>query len=168
MYEKFGEFDSAAEINKVAATKRGEGDEDALIQLAIENGLDKEDAEDYMDGVIDILVTPVQAAVGKLKLEAKDLKLTGVLMDWVQELIEKSMNEPEMAAAVRKKGKELAGYIALTADEGYKARAVVDKRIVAKCGALKKIVGNHEFSIGIPNKAQRKQLMDRYYLGRQK
>lgn len=165
MFEKFGEFDSAEELNRAAAAQKAEGDLEALIALAVENGIDKEDAEDYMDDVVEDLVTPKTAAMGKLDLEKKDLKLSGVLLDWVQELVAMVMESDEFAGAVRKKGKSLAGYIALTAEKGYENRCVVDKRIVEKMDQVKKIVGSHEFSIGIPDKKTRKELATKYYMG---
>lgn len=165
MYEKFGEFDSVEELNRAAAAQKEEGDEEALVALALENGLTRDDAEDYMDDVTQELATALQAAVGKLRLESQDLKLSGVLMDWVNELTDLCINDKAFRAAVRKKGKDLAGYIALTAETGYEHRCVVDKRIVAKAGKIKSIVGSHEFSIGIPDKKTRKELALKYYMG---
>ena len=46
MFDKFGEFDSVEELNRAAAGQKEQGDLEALISLAIENGLDKEDAEE--------------------------------------------------------------------------------------------------------------------------
>lgn len=66
MFEKFGEFDSVEELNRAAAAQKAEGDEEALVALAEENGIDKEDAEDYMDDCADELATPLMAAMGKL------------------------------------------------------------------------------------------------------
>lgn len=167
MWDKFGEFDSVEELNRAAAGQKEQGDEEALIALAIENGIDKEDAEDYMDDCTDELATPLMAALGKLKVEAENLKLNAVLLDWVQELQAECTESEEMARTVRMKGKSLDGYIALLADYGFKNRAVVDKRIVAKCSKeIKNIVGNHEFAIGIPDKFTRKKLMQQYYLGK--
>ena len=48
MFDKFGEFDSAEEINKAAAGL----DETELKKLAEENGLDEDDAMDYCGGLI--------------------------------------------------------------------------------------------------------------------
>lgn len=48
MFEKFGEFDSVEELNRAAAGQKAEGDEEALLILAEENGIDREDAEDYI------------------------------------------------------------------------------------------------------------------------
>lgn len=165
MFEKFGEFDSAEELNRSAAAQKEEGDLEALVALAAENGIDKEDAEDYMDDVIEELVTRKTAAMGKLDAEKKDLKLSGVLLDWVQELVTMIMESDDFARAVRKKGKSLAGYIALTAEKGYENRCVVDKRIVDKMDKVKKIVGSHEFAIGIPDKKTRRELAAKYYMG---
>lgn len=64
MFDKFGEFDSAEEINKAAAGL----DETELKKLAEENGLDEDDAMDYCGGLIKELATPMTAALGKLKV----------------------------------------------------------------------------------------------------
>lgn len=164
MYEKFGEFDSFEELNRAAAAQKAEGDEEALFELAQENGLDKEDVEDYLDGIVEELATVSMAAIGKLKLEKEDLKLGGVLSDWADELMEMCMESQELAAAVRKKGKDLAGYIATTADSGWKNRVIVDKRILNKTKEVKKIIGTHEFAIGIPDRKTRRELARAYYL----
>ena len=164
MYEKFGECDSFEELNRAAAAQKAEGDEEALFALAQENGLDKEDVEDYMNGIVEELATVSMAALGKLKLEKEDLKLGGVLSDWVDELMEMCMESQELAAAVQKKGKDLAGYIAATADSGWKHRVIVDKRIVNKTKEVKKIIGTHEFAIGIPDRKTRRELARAYYL----
>lgn len=163
MFEKFGEFDSCEEINRAATAQRQQGDEEALILLAQENGIDREEAEDYYDGTIDTLTTPVTAAIGKLSAESKDLKLDGVLLDWVDELRTMCLENEIFARAVRRKGRDLAGYIAATAEEGYKNRAVVDRRIVDKTKQIKKLCGPHEFAIGILDKRTRRELAMKYY-----
>lgn len=120
--------------------------------------------KDYLDGTVEELATVSMAAIGKLKLEKEDLKLGGVLSDWVDELMEMCMESQELAAAVRKKGKDLAGYIAATADSGWKNRVIVDKRIVNKTREIAKILGTHEFAIGIPDRKTRRELARAYYL----
>lgn len=165
LFEKFGEFDSVEELNRKAAELMEKGNEESLIALALENGLSKDDAEDFMDGCTQVFATDLQAAVGKLRVESEDLKLSGVLMDWVNELMDMCINDAAFKVAVRKKGKDLAGYIALTADKGYENRCVVDKRIVDKAKKIKSIVGSHEFSIGIPDKKTRQELARTYYMG---
>ena len=87
MFEKFGELNSVEELNKAAAGLKEEGDVASLIVLAEENGLDKEDAEDYAAGEMEELATVSTAAHGRLKVESEDLKIAGVLMDWVDEIL---------------------------------------------------------------------------------
>lgn len=79
MFDKFGEFDSAEEINRAAAAQLKEGDLDAIKTIAEENGLDPEDAEDFCTGAIDSLTTPLLAAIGKLEMESKDLGLKNMM-----------------------------------------------------------------------------------------
>lgn len=165
MFDKFGEFDSAEEINKKAAELKAAKDEEGLAALAAENGIDKEDAEDYMDDCVQELASPLMAAVGKLTVEAEELKLKGVLLDWLDELKVMCSESAEFAATVRRKGKDLAGYIAATAEAGYVNRAVVDRRIVEKTVQVKKILGSHEFAIGIPDRKTRRELAEKHYLG---
>ena len=50
MFEKYGEFDSYEEINRAAAAQLEEGDTEAIYAIAEENGIDREDAEEYIDG----------------------------------------------------------------------------------------------------------------------
>ncbi len=113
MFEKFGEFNSADEINQAAAGLMDEGDTESIIKLAIENGLDPEFAQAYIDGDIPVLTDPLMAAVGKLELERKNVKgkvITGILDDLVNYLMTSCSNE-EFAKTVRMKGKTLQGCV---------------------------------------------------------
>lgn len=164
MFDKFGEFDSVEELNQAAAAKKNEGDEAALVALAMENGIDREDAEDYMDGCVDELANVSMAALGKLKVEIEALKLEKILLDWTEELKELCIDSEEIARGVRKKGKSLAKYIALLASSGFENRSVVSQEIVKLCDdKIKKIAGNHEFAIGIPDKRTRREIAVKYY-----
>lgn len=167
MFDKFGEFDSAEEINRAAAAQKAGGDDEAVMGIAMENGIDKEDAKDYLDGIVGELTTPLLAALGKLDIESRELKLSGILIDWTDELKLMCSESPEFALAVRRKGKDLAGYMALTAESGYKNRAVVDRRIVERTSTIKRIAGTQEFAIGIPDKKTRRELAREYYLGKE-
>lgn len=164
MFQKYGEFGSYEEINAMAQKLKEAGEEDSLMSLAEENGIDREDAEDFYDGAIEELTTATLAAIGKLRVEKGEYKITGILEDWVAEIEEEITGDIQMAKAVRSKGRTLAGYIAKTAEYGYANKAVVDKRIVELCPKIKKVIGSHEFAIGIPDKHQRRKLMREYYM----
>lgn len=166
MFEKFGEFDSVEELNRAAASQKEEGDEEALVLLAEENGIDKEDAEDYLDDYTNKLTTPLMAALGKLKVEIESYKISGVLLDWAQEIEAECIESEEMARAVRRKGKDLGEYIARLTDKGFKNKTVVDKEIIKKCGEdLRRMAGTRDLYIGIPDKSERMNMMNEYYLG---
>ena len=107
MFDKFGEFDSCEEINRAAAAQLAEGDTDAIMVIAQENGLDQEDAEDFIDGCVEELCTPLMAALGKLKVEEKELELYGELEFYKQMIEQECQNDEKLAVLVRKKGKSL-------------------------------------------------------------
>lgn len=163
MFEKFGEFDSAEELNRAALAQRNEGDTEAVRTLAEENGLDPEDAEEFLAGDVDFLALPFNAAVGKLTVERKELRLEGVLEDWTNDLIDMCSENKELSLAVRRKGKELAEYIARIIDEGYEHQIKVDDRIVAKTQQVKKIMGGHALTIGAEDARTRRHLAVEYY-----
>lgn len=165
MFEKFGEFDSYDEINRAAKAQLNEGDLEAIRAIALENGIDRDDVEDYIDGAVGELTTPVMAAVGKIEVEEKEYKISGMLLDFTSELKALCPEDIDLAFAIRKKGKSIAQLIALYADRGLKDAATVDKRIVELTKDCKAIVGQHEFKIGIPDRKARKQIIYKYYLG---
>lgn len=166
MWKKFGEFNSADELNRAALAQRAEGDAEAVRALAEENGLDPEDAEDFLAGLADFITLPFGAAVGKLEIEKADLKLEGVLQDWVNDLADQCSEDDELTAGVRKKGKDLAGCIALIIDYGYENRIMVDDRIVKRTKKVKQIMGSHQLTIGAEDARTRRRLALEYYCGK--
>jgi hypothetical protein len=168
MFERFGEFDSAQELNKAAEGLKAKKDEDALVKLAEENGLSREDAEDYMDDVTPELASPLQAAVGKIRVEAKNLNIEGILEDWENAIIDICTENAEMQVAVRKKGKSLCDCMAALIKFAFENKVQVGERIVKAC----KINHNGKIEqmraplyLGIPNKATVKKIVTEYYLG---
>lgn len=71
MFEKFGKMDYE-ELIRTAAAEREEGDLEALVTLAVENGLEKEDAEDYMDYIVDSLQLLTWQQLPKSKVKRKN------------------------------------------------------------------------------------------------
>ncbi len=171
MFDKFGEFDSCEELNRAAAAQKQQGDEEALMALAKENGLDQEDAEDYMDNAIEQLATPLQAALGKLQIETQDLKLAGILIDWKDTIAEMCLEDEALQGAVRRKGKYLANCMAAVLKFAFENKvqvsdAVVRATQVVHNGKTEPMRG--PLYMGIPNKAQVRQIIRNYYLGRAK
>lgn len=111
MYEKFGEFDTVEELNKAAAGFLAEGDFKSLRELAEENGLDGEDAEDYIAGDIPQLASVFSVAMGKLELEEKEINKKGAIEKMpllvILNMTKGMCTEESMAAAVMGKGKRI-------------------------------------------------------------
>lgn len=162
MWDKFGEFDSWEEINRAAKAQLEEGDTEAVKAIAEENGLDPEDAEDFCTGAIEELTTLNLAAVGKLEVEAKDLKVTGMLEDWKNLVSQMCLENPEMALAVRKKGKNLKDCMAKIMKESSEKRARLDDRIAKAAGIPTPVY------IGTATQARIKEIAREYYLGETK
>lgn len=113
-------------------------------------------------------ISKLEQAIDKLENEKKEYKITGILADWVDEVVNEFESIPELIDAVLDPKKTAAGFIAITAEYGFAHKVVVDKRILNMCPEIKKVIGDHEFSIGIPSRPQRKKLIRQYYLGGKK
>ena len=170
MWNKFGEFDSAEELNRAAAAQKAEGDREALIMLAEENGIDRDDVEDYLDGVVDELATPLMAAVGKLQVEAEALELAGILKDWKECILELCRKDRQLQIAIRRRGKELKGCMATLIKYSFENKCQVNDEIVKAT----KIARNEKpeplrgpLYMGVPSQAKAKELIREYYLGAQ-
>lgn len=161
MFDKFGEFDSADEMNRAAAAQRKEGDNEAILAIAEENGIDREDAMDFIDGCVAAFVTPLMAAYGKLDIEAKELKPYEIMEDWLQYIKLRCAEDPEMAVAVRRKGKSLKGCIAALLEWSMKNQRPVDSEILKAVGI------NYKVTLGIPGMGRAKKIITEYYLGKE-
>lgn len=168
MFDKFGEFDSVEELNRAAAAQLEQGDMDAVRKIAEENGLEPEDAEDYISGSVAELATPVMAALGKLKIEKADMQPAEIMEDWFGYIEARALESSAMATAVRKKGKSLKGCIAVLLGWSFKNAKEVEKSIVQEAAKTCKeirTVGHGRAWLGIPGMRTAKMLITDYYLG---
>jgi hypothetical protein len=170
MFEKFGEFDSVEELNRAAAAQKAENDEDALIALALENGLTREDAEDYMDGCTDTLATDLQAALGKIRVEDDSLEIDGIMKDWKNAVIDLCTEDVALRAAVRRKEKSLCACMAALIKFSFENKVQVSDKIVDACkvkhnGKLEPMRG--PLYLGVPDRAAAQQVIMGYYLGQE-
>lgn len=159
MFDRFGEFDSVEELNAKAAELFEANDEDGILKLAEENGLDKEDAEDYMDGCTTELATLLTAAVGKLNLEAKELKAEGVVADWKDFIIQSCAESFDLCKAVRKKGKSMDKCLGEILKHAFNSKKKLDDRIVKAAGLKPPLY------MGFPSKVEVKDIIMKYYMG---
>lgn len=117
MFEIFGEFDSAAEINLAAKGLFDEGDLENIYKLASENGIDREYAQMYIEGDIPFLTDSATAAMGKIDIELEAARKSyGSVADCVAEYIKSLCDRDEFAGVVRKKGRSLSKCLDLMRD----------------------------------------------------
>lgn len=166
-------FKTVKELNDKAAELKSAGDLSELVKLAEENGLEKEDAEDYMDSddPEDCLCNATMAAIGRLNMEEQDLHLESQMKDWkdfiVQMLTDYPMNHPEdgaaLANAVFTPGKQLLDVLAAGLKMASKNRVTVDRRIT-KAAGLPESAGQ----IGMCGRDELKKIILDYYMGEKK
>lgn len=159
MFERFGEFDSAAEINETAVNLRKEGDTGSLKILAKENGIDEDILEVFLEGTLLYLCDDMTAAIGKIEVEAKEVKCAEIMEDWVEYIKAQCMEKQEVARAVRRKGKSLSGCIAALLAWSFKHQNPVDQKILKAAG-----VTAGKCTLGIPGMARAKKIITDYYL----
>ncbi len=159
MYETFGEFDSAAGINETAVNLRKEGDIESIKVLAKENGIDQDVAEVFIEGDLLFLCDEMTAAIGKIDIEAAELKPVEIMEDWVNYLKARCFEDTEMAKAVRKSGKNLKGCIGKLLAWSFKNQNPVDKEILEAAG-----VKASKVTLGIPGMGRAKKIMTEYYM----
>ena len=156
MFDKFGKM-SYDELIRTAKAEKEEGDEEALIALAQENGLDREDAEDYMDGLTEVLCTPREAAVARIEMETKELEVSGIWEEWKGCVLEMCMENEDLCCAVCRKNKSLVGLFGKLLKLGFDSKQRVDKRICKEAGL------NDNIYTGIPTRQQVAETISNYY-----
>ena len=163
LYEKFGEFDSAEEINEAAKGQLEEGTEESkenIMKIAEENGISKEDAADFIDGYIPELCTDYSAALGKLEVEKEYLELHGAELDYAIWLMKECAEDAKLRAAVRRKTKSLAGAIGVALKAAWESKKRVHPEIIEAAG-----LGSARVESGTVGTAEAVRLMREYYLG---
>ena len=158
-------------MNRAVATLLEQGNTDAIVELALENGIDKEDAEDYIDGFAEELANPFMAAIGKIRVESKDLEIKGIAEDWTDCILELCEEDAEVRAAVRRKGKELKLCLASLIEFAFENKVQISDKIVKNVNVMhngKKEPFRGPLYMGVPNRVEQKQLIRNYYLGEKK
>lgn len=160
MFERFGEMGSYEELNELARNFLKEGDIENLRLMAEENGIPEAYAEMFIAGEIPFLCDQITAANGKLDLESKELDVKEIMADWVEYIRGQCIDYPDMAAAVRAKGKSLKGCLAVLLKWSFANQIPIEKEILNEAG-----VTAGRVTMGIPGMGQAKKLIREYYLG---
>lgn len=160
MFDKFGEMSSYKEINTLAENLFNENDIEGLKEMAKENGITEDFVELYLQGDIMELCDAETAAYGKIDVEVAELKLKGIMEDWVEYLRVQISENDLLAHQVRKRGKSLKGCIATLLKWSFKNQVPIEKEMLKMAG-----VSNSKVTLGIPNMGKAKKIIKGYYLG---
>lgn len=160
MFDKFGEMSSYKEINTLAENLFNENDIENLKEMAKENGIPEDFVELYLSGDIIELCDAETAAYGKIDVEVADLKLKGIMEDWVEYLRVQISDNDLLAHRVRMKDKSLKGCIAALLKWSFKNQVPVGKEILKAAG-----VTAGKVTLGIPAMGKAKEIILDYYLG---
>lgn len=160
LFATFGEFDTFTEINELAENLFNEGDLDSIRKVARENGIPEDFVEMYIEGDIPVLCDAMTAAVGKLDVEAEDLKIKGLMVDWVEYIKASCQEYPFMAYGVRSKAKSLKRCIAELLRYSFANQWEVPADIKAEAK-----VNAGKVTFGVPDMAKAKEIIMDYYMG---
>lgn len=160
MFDKFGEMSSYKEINTLAENLFNENDIENLKEMAKENGIPEDFVELYLSGDIMELCDAETAAYGKIDVEVADLKLKGIMEEWVEYLRVQISDNDLLAHRVRMKDKSLKGCIAALLKWSFKNQVPVGKEILKAAG-----VTAGKVTLGIPAMGKAKEIILDYYLG---
>ena len=159
-------FDTIEELNAAAAAIKETGNAVKLKELAADCGLDKTDAEDYMDGTVEEFATLPMAVNARIGMESKELKIAGVLADWRDTLLTECTEDQELCKGALRITKTLKGYMAAVIRLSFGNKVQVSDEIVKATKVLHD--GKEEqlrgpLYMGVPNKAQLRQIIREYY-----
>lgn len=161
MFERFGEMNSFQEINELAENLFNEGDLKSLKAMAAENGIPADFVEMFCSGDLPALCDATTAALGKIEVEAAEVKPKEIMEDWTEYLKSQCMENELMAYSVRKKGKSLKGCIAALLKWSFGNQIPVEKEILKAAG-----VTAGRVTLGIPGMGTAKRIIRKYYLGK--
>lgn len=164
LFEKFGEFDSAEEINRAAKAQLEQGDNEAVKLIALENGIDELDAEDFISGDLPELCTELSAAFGKLEIEKTYLDIKDMTYgSWVAAIQIMLSENPELCRAYRRKEKRLAVILAMATVKCSKTRTNAPSGIVEEAKKLDSSIPS-PLPMGAISIGDFKQLVREYYI----
>lgn len=141
---QFGEFNNYSELNQAAAGLKAEGDTESLYKLAQENGIDKEDVEDYLDDCITELTTIFSCAFGELKaqenedIESKQSLVEKMPLRVIITMLRGMCTEEKVAIAVKRKDKKVTAVYDAMRKEAEKHK---EGNISASCGTDRELCG---------------------------
>ena len=131
MYDIFGNMDSIEEINACAAGLLQEGDGERILELAEENGIPEVFAQDLIEGRSTELTDCMNAAIGKLDIEAAGYKNNQIPVEPILDYLKSQCTDEHFAVCVRRRTKSVKKCMELIEDNCKKIQKDTGKHYVA-------------------------------------
>lgn len=128
MYDIFGNMDSVEEINACASGLMQEGDTERVKELAKENGIPEFFSQDLIEGRSTELTDWMNAAMGKLDVEAEGYKNNQIPVEPILDYLKSQCVEEDFARCVRHRTKSISECM---------------KKIEDNCKKIQKDTGKH-------------------------
>lgn len=160
----YKEFDSVEALNKEAEKLLKAGNEKEIINLAINQGIDKDEAQDYIDGIVDTFATANMAAMGKLSIKEKELKIEGILKDWMNTIRRVVLEDKDIAEKVYRKSVEgcLTEMLAYSFENKVKVPDAIASVTTVTINGKKEKMRTPVY-MGVPNSTDARQIVQKYY-----
>ena len=160
----YKEFDSVEALNKEAEELLKAGNEKEIINLAINQGIDEDEARDYIDGIVDTFATANMAAMGKLSIKEKELKIEGILKDWMNTIRRVVLEDKDIAEKVYRKSVEgcLAEMLAYSFENKVKVPDAIASVTTVTINGKKEKMRTPVY-MGVPNSTDARQIVQKYY-----
>lgn len=149
-------INSTQELNEAAAKLRDDGDAKGLYDLAEKYGIEKEDAEDYLDGA-ETLATPLILALSAAERGRKELNAEGVIGDWIGVLESMAAESEELAEMIAFSGKSIKGLLGKILKQAFESKVKINDDIAEAAGIRTPLY------LGIPGNADLKNMICKYY-----
>lgn len=130
---------------------------DELKKLAAEYHIDPQDTEDYINGDMQELATPLQLAIGTIEDAKTTLNTDGVLADWMGTLETMAATSEELAEKITFSGLEIKDLLGQILKKAFDSKIQVDDRIVKAAGLQTPLY------LGIPGNKEIKKLIEDFY-----
>lgn len=131
MYDIFGNMDSIEEINACAAGLLQEGDGERILELAEENGIPEVFAQDLIEGRSTELTDCMNAAIGKLDIEAAGYKNNQIPVEPILDYLKSQCIDEHFAVCVRRRTRSVKNCMKLIEENCKKIQKDTGKHYVA-------------------------------------
>lgn len=156
MFDSFGIM-TTEELNEAAEKLKQENDKDGLNELAKEYGIDIEDIQDFINGDLDELSTPVSLAIATIEKAKKKLEIKGVIADWLGVLASMAAESEELADAITFGGKSIKDLLGKILKLAFETKIKVHDDIAKAAGIRTPLY------MGIPGTGDIKKIIGEFY-----